>query len=237
MNKAKIDSKNLEFESEILGIDIVSIKNVTKHNIDKVVKECKRRREDYITSNVRIDNTDLIRDMLVSGFNIYGFSVILKTDIKKSNKISKKVRLYAEKDLTFLKRMSRGAFKNVHWYANKNLKKSDIDKIYVKWIENSCKGRADFVLVYEEKGEVRGYISCRTTKTSGIIDLFAVKSVSRGSGIGSELIKSALYHFKKKGKNKVEVKTELWNTAALNLYIRNNFRISNILSNVNMWLK
>ena len=232
-----IDEKKAQFESGILNKRIVSVKNIDEGHVKKIAEECRSRGFEYIISQVELQKFGLINEMLGNGFNIYGFSIILKTRLHEEREICKNIRAYQEKDLEKLKKITSGAFTTTHWYNDKRLSKEYIDKIYLKWVENSCHGRAEAVFVWGKKGNILGYVACNKKNNCGVIDLIAVSKNSRGKGIGKALVNAACSYFNKIGLKSVEVKTEAANIPALNLYTECGFRVSWVGVNISKWLK
>lgn len=232
-----IDEKKAEFESNLLNKRMAVIKDFSKENIKDIAEECKKRDFDYIISQIAMNELELINRMLIIGFKVYGFPVVLKSNLDRECKKSAMIREYNPKDLRELKNITKGAFPNAHWYNNKNFHKENISNLYIKWLENSCNKRAEIVFVYEEKNNVLGYVSCRKNGSIGIIDLIAVSPKARKKGIGKALINAALAYFKDRRFNGAEVKTEITNTTALNLYTHLGFKISWVGLNINKWLE
>ena len=232
-----LDKKKTEFESKLLNARIVSIKNISKGSIKCITEECKKRGFDYAISKVGLDQKELINEMLNYGFEIFGSVIILKTRLGKEYEKNQNIREYKVSDMKKLRQITKGAFPNVHWYHDKHFVKGDIDALYIKWLENSCGGRAEIVLVYEENGNILGYIACNKRKNIGIIDLIAVSGRAKRKGIGKALVNAAQNYFKKKNFEWMEVKTELGNIGALNLYNKCGFRLEWAGLNINKWLK
>lgn len=232
-----VDRKKAEFESKILNKRVVAIRNINKDNINKVIDYCKKRGFDYAVSKISVNELELINEMLNQGFGIFGSSLILKTKLDGEYRKSPGIRKYKESDLKELKQITRGAFPNVHWYQDKHFRKEDVDALYVQWLENSCKARAEIVFVYEENKEILGYIACNKRKNTGILDLIAVSSRAKRKGIGKALVNAGQDYFKKNNFEWMEVKTELGNIGALNLYNKCGFRLEWLGLNINKWLK
>lgn len=232
-----LDTKKTEFESGILNKKIVSIKNFNAGNLNKIVNECKKRDFDYIVCQIGIDRGELINSMVNNGFRIFGLPVILKVKLSKKYMKEAHIRKYKKADLNELKKISKRAFLSSHWYNTNHLKKEKVDDLYIKWLENCCNGRAEIVLVYEENSKALGYVACTKKNGIGVIDLIAVSNKSKNRGIGKALINSAKNYFNEIGFKEMEVKTEMTNIAALNLYTQCGFRIDHIGVNINKWLE
>ena len=227
-----IDEKRTEFESSILNRKIVSIKNIDKNNIKFIIEKCKQNNFDYIVSQIDTNQPELISAMIDNGFRIYGGNVVLKNKLKGEYKINIKVREYEKKDLKQIKQMTRGAFPKVHWYNNKYLNKDKIDEMYVKWVENSCNGRADIVFVYEENDKVLGYLTCYKR-----LELLVVSSEARRKGVGSALVRTGLDYYKNKNFKEVSLKVEMLNIPVLNLHLKCGSELHSVVLNINKWLK
>ena len=227
-----IDNKRTEFESSILNKKIVSIKNINKYNVKNIVDECERRGFDYIVSLIDSNQSELISTMIENGFRIYGGNIVLKNNLEGEYKLNRNVRAYKKQDLEQIKQMTRGAFPKAHWYNNKHLDKDKVDEIYVKWVENSCNGRADIVFVYEENNEILGYLTCNKR-----LELLAVSSKVRRKGVGSALVHAGLDYYKNKNFTEIELKVEMANLPVLNLHLKCGSEINNVVLSINKWPK
>ena len=81
---------------------------------------------------------------------------------------------------------------------------------------------ADSVLVFEENGEILGYV---TLQKSGQIPLIGVSPKAQGRGIARALLNAAFTKFKKWGIEKVSIDTQAGNIPALRAYQGVGFKI------------
>src|SRR5205823_4732394 len=107
--------------------------------------------------------------------------------------------------------------------------RSRVDNLYALWIEKSCHGYADAVLVFDADG-VNGYITCRLDPltTRGSIGLVGVRATARGRGVARHLISAALDWFAQRGVSSVSVITQARNRAAQRAYQRAGFLIDDV---------
>ena len=91
------------------------------------------------------------------------------------------------------------------------------------WIERSCTGYADAVLVAERDGRPAGYITCDLSHSYGQIGLLGVGEAWQGQHIGPALINGALHWFGERGIEWVQVVTQGRNIRAQRAYQRCGF--------------
>jgi ribosomal protein S18 acetylase RimI-like enzyme len=99
-------------------------------------------------------------------------------------------------------------------------------ELHHQWLLNSCRGRADAVLVVDGKDSLQGFVTCRVDSATqtGSIELIAVDAGSRGAGVGKSLVAGALDWFHDRVR-RVHVRTQLNNQGAITLYQTSGFRL------------
>lgn len=103
---------------------------------------------------------------------------------------------------------------------------------YKKWVENAVLSLFDDVcLIFKENNKVLGFVTLKTQNEKTSISLIGVANHAQGKGIGSELLSLAYNYTCSIGSDEIIVSTQTSNTHAANLYIRNNF----LLTNSSLW--
>jgi dTDP-4-amino-4,6-dideoxy-D-galactose acyltransferase len=129
------------------------------------------------------------------------------------------LRNAVDADIDSLKALARRSHRDSRFYYDGNFTAHACDELYAVWIEKSCRGWADRVIVASEERTVRGYISCHVSRAvSGKIGLVGVCEESRGRGIGRQLVIEALAFFAEQDAKKVSVVTQGRNVRAQRLY-------------------
>ncbi|MDA8219576.1 MAG: GNAT family N-acetyltransferase, partial [Dehalococcoidales bacterium] len=109
------------------------------------------------------------------------------------------IRQSRESDMQALRAIAGASHRSSRFYADANFPRARCDLLYETWIEVSCRGYADTVLVAELGGKPVGYVSCHIERkglqAEGRIGLFAVSGEAQGDGIGRSLLLSALAWF------------------------------------------
>lgn len=139
------------------------------------------------------------------------------------------IRFCRDFDIPFLKDIARSNHLDTRFYFDRNFQRSKCDELYSVWIENSCNGFADAVLVVGQNDVAAGYLTCHLKeKNSGQIGLVGIGPSSQGKGFGAKLIEESLRWFAAQGVEQVEVVTQGRNVPAQRLYQKNGFCTASI---------
>ena len=141
------------------------------------------------------------------------------------------IRNSEEKDIPALRAIARESHTDSRFYADPNFPRERCDALYETWIEKSCRGYANQVLVAEREAKPAGYITCSWSEETGQIGLIAVAAWARGAGIGKALVRSSLGVFHEHGVKRIMVVTQGRNVQAQRLYQRCGF----LTRSVQLW--
>jgi dTDP-4-amino-4,6-dideoxy-D-galactose acyltransferase len=133
------------------------------------------------------------------------------------------VRPAVSSDIAALTRIASVSHRDTRFYADRHFAPERCDRLYETWIENSCRGYAEAVLVAEDDtGMPAGYVTCHKHDEAdgGHIGLIAVGGQSQGRGVGSALLQAALTWFATNRVTTVTVVTQLRNLRAVRFYGR-----------------
>lgn len=138
-----------------------------------------------------------------------------------------RIRPATSADVLALAQIAAVSHHDTRFYADRHFDRARCDRLYAVWIENSCRGYADAVLVADDGGEPVGYVTCHKDAVGphGHVGLFAVSEPARGRGIGRALLQAALRWFAANGVVAVTVATQLRNVTALRFYERSDLVI------------
>jgi dTDP-4-amino-4,6-dideoxy-D-galactose acyltransferase len=135
-------------------------------------------------------------------------------------------------DVPALRAIARVSHRDSRFYHDGTFTAAQCDALYETWIEKSCSGYADAVLVAELDGRPVGYVSCHRREAGvGQIGLFAVAPETRGKGLGGCLLTHALRWFAAQGLREATVVTQGRNVSAQQLYQRGGF----LTRSVKLW--
>ncbi len=148
-----------------------------------------------------------------------------------------RVRNVEESDIQQIKNIASTAFQLHRYWTDNSLDRKSVEDYYIAEIDNFKKELSENkdrfnIYVAEDGGQVLGYIVLRIDELLssafkqrwGIIASFALRSDSRGKGIGSILLAKALEWFYEKGAERIDVSTDAENIAAIQCYEKYGFR-------------
>jgi RimJ/RimL family protein N-acetyltransferase len=171
-----------------------------------------------------------------NGFNLVDLKVtkekLLSPGSSLGSETEKRIRLVLPEDVSRLRCIAGVSHTDSRFYFDPHFSQEQCKALYETWIEKSCHGWADAVLVAERERSVVGYISChRDAAETGRIGLLGVAAEARGEGLGLVLVQAALDWFKTQEISRVTVVTQGRNTAAQRLYERAGF----VTRSVQLW--
>jgi dTDP-4-amino-4,6-dideoxy-D-galactose acyltransferase len=164
-----------------------------------------------------------------NGFRIADLRVTLARELKTDAVSTESVRAFDESDLPSLQTIAAVSHRDSRFYNDPGFPDERCDQLYRTWIERSCHGFADKVLVAEYQQRPAGYVSCHLhPHGTAAIGLLAVADWAKGFGLGGQLVTGALGFFARAGSERVTVATQGRNCAAQRLYQNCGFRSASI---------
>jgi dTDP-4-amino-4,6-dideoxy-D-galactose acyltransferase len=142
------------------------------------------------------------------------------------------IRPSKPEDIPALRSLAGVSHRDTRFFFDPNFPRGRCVELYQTWIEKSCNGYADAVLVAELDSSVVGYITCKLLGDGrGQIGLVGVGARVQGRGIGQGLVKAGLGWFAERGADQVIVVSQGRNISAQRLYQRCGF----LTQSVQLW--
>jgi dTDP-4-amino-4,6-dideoxy-D-galactose acyltransferase len=139
------------------------------------------------------------------------------------------IRPYVQDDIPMLRAIARASYHLTRFYYDLHFPRHLCDALYETWIEKSCNGYANTVLVAEIQGQAAGYITWHLLgRSTGQIGLIGVGSDWQGMGLGQELLHAALHWLAERGMTHAAVVTQGRNCQAQRLYGRCGFLVKSV---------
>jgi dTDP-4-amino-4,6-dideoxy-D-galactose acyltransferase len=140
-------------------------------------------------------------------------------------------------DVPALRALASHSHGSSRFYADGRFPAQRCDELFATWIEKSCSGWADLVLVAEVDGAPRGYVTGHARENNRAeIGLVAVDPLAQGHGAGSRLVEAALAAFRARGLTHSTVVTQGRNLPAQRLYQSRGFRTQRLQVWHHLWL-
>ncbi|WP_119067948.1 GNAT family N-acetyltransferase [Aggregatilinea lenta] len=167
---------------------------------------------------------DTIRLAEDNGFRLMDLRTLLDRSLRDELPAPEPdIRPWKPDDLPILRKVARVSYRDSRFYFDERFPEAQCDALYETWIEKSCSGYAEQVLVAEYQGAAAGYISCHIRDGVGDIGLVGVDERAQGRGLGRALVVASLDWFKSQGLERVTVVTQGRNIPAQRLYQRCGF--------------
>ncbi len=221
----------LEWDSRFFGQRIARVRgrHLNDDLLPTILRWCSTQEVDCLYFLAAADDPQTIRLAEENAFGFVDIRTTFDRSIEGLPEESPGIRCARPDDLPQLKRVTGQSFSDSRFYYDLHFARSSCDELYAGWIERSCQGYADCVLVSDLNGQAAGYVTCCLSPSqAGSIGLIAVDPESQGCGIGQQLVVSALHYFRNHGMKSATVVTQGRNIKSQRLYQNCGFRTQSI---------
>ena len=236
--------KPLPWDSEFFGrrIAVASEASYTTETFYTMLDAAKEAGSECLYLLVSAADAHTLRLAQEAGSRLVDIRVLLTQRLANSQHVSpdsqRSIRRAREDEIDILVQMATDCFTHTRFYQDPGFTKAQCDALYGTWIEKSCRGWAEVVLVAESDKEPVGLISCHLERDGrGKIGLVCVRGTARGRGTGRQLVNAALDWFGENAADRASVVTQGGNIAALQLFQRCGFAVTSIDVWFHLWFK
>lgn len=229
----------LDWDSEFFGRRIarVIVNQLNLETIEHIVTWCNAHHieclyflgdaADHYTARLAEDNQFHLVDIRVTLEKQISTFSLLEEDAFQGV-----IRPCVIDDIPTLRAIASVSYRDSRFYHDPQIPESLSNALYETWIEKSCRGHADVVLVAELQDQPVGYISCHLLgQTQGQIGLVGVGGAWQGMGWGKRLVNKALKWFAQQNVTQVTIVTQGRNVKAQRLYQKCGF----LTNSVQLW--
>jgi dTDP-4-amino-4,6-dideoxy-D-galactose acyltransferase len=219
----------LKWDSAFFGCRIAAstVETLDSSTADGLLRWCEAQNIDCLYFLAALHHDETIRLLERNRFHLVDARMTFGQAIVSSRPgrvIRPKSRPSIPSDLPILREIARASYHDTRFYYDSHFSRQRVDELYETWIERSCNGFADTVLVVESGRRPVGYVTCHLKESGeGQIGLVGVHDACRGRGVGRVLVKEALRWFAERGSPSVTVVTQGRNDKAMRLYERCGF--------------
>lgn len=225
--------QHLEWDSDFFGFRIARVNGnrLTAKRIEAILAWCEKNYIECLYFLADSDHVETVRLAERNQFRLVDVRVTLQLELsvrppekRKSLREDSFIRAVEPTDITALKKIAGESNTVSRFVSDACFSEESSRALYETWIEKSCQGYADTVLVsgFSSQSEkyTAGYITCHlpTSGHEAKIGLLGIDKKYRGQGVGRILLGSALDWFADRGVEKVNVVTQGQNIAAQRLY-------------------
>ena len=217
----------LEWDSDFFGISIArcTASQVNAARRAAILEWCATHRIDCLYFLCAADDPATVHALEDAKFRFMDVRVTLTRTLPAvSAGVSNATRQATHADSDALRRIARTAHRDTRFYADPNFDPDRCDELYATWIERSCHGYADRVIVADRDSAPVGYVSLHINESDARIGLLGVHAEWRRQGVGRELLNAAFCSLAAEGVTRLSVVTPGRNIAAQALYQDAGFR-------------
>jgi dTDP-4-amino-4,6-dideoxy-D-galactose acyltransferase len=230
----------LKWDSEFFGVRTARVNDtiLDVERFQQVLAWCADHQIQFLYLLVDANHPGTVRLAEEHRFHFMDIRLTLNiTDFSQVEVNDAAIRPHQPADVAALKQIARVSHRDSRFYADEHIAHELSDRLYEIWLENSCNGYAQQVLVAIDQSVPVGYITCHLDGTHGQIGLLGVSASAQSKGFGSRLIASALAWFAQKGVEDVSVVTQGRNVRAQRVYQRNGFMTESVQLWYHRWFE
>ncbi len=226
----------LPWDSEFFGVRIAraSGERADSVRVAAIREWCTAHQVDCLYFLASLDDPVTLAALCTPPFKLVDLRVTVACPIgDKSYEVPSSVviREWQPRDLPHLRAIASSAYTDSRFYFDQRFERALCDKLYETWVEQSCRGQADFVLVAEHDQAAAGFVTGSLRGSAGEIGLIGVRAQLRGRGVGTALMQSALERLRLRGCTQVELVTQGRNIGAQRMYQRLGF----VTQSIKLW--
>jgi len=165
----------------------------------------------------------------------------LRDEHPRAERTGGNTELAKPEDVSALCDIAAASHRDTRFWADPRFPRERCAALYARWIDRSCAGEADAVLIARLEGRAAAYVTCHLEGDDvedlsvGRIGLVAVTERARGRSVGGGLVASAVEWFESNGADRVRVVTQGRNAVAARLYERAGFRTQRVGLWFHLW--
>jgi len=214
--------EHLNWDSEYFGFSVARIilERSNKQDYDNIIEiiQATKNRLTYIM--ISPEEIDLNKKLVARGALLVDQRIIFEKETKIHDEIKWYIKEYEGEEIRDdLMTLAIQAGRYSRFNNDKNIPKTEFERLYVKWITNSVnKSYALKTLYASDESKIIGIITLRKNVDKAEIGLVSVDDLYRGRGIGKSLVQAAdsvAFHL---GYPIIKVATQAKNEQACRLY-------------------
>lgn len=210
--------ERLAWDSDFFGYEVGRIK-VSDEQLERAAIEHEAADFSlvYVLSNGPIDGLDL-----------FDVKVMLERHMKPEEHFAPRVPVeqFTGAADAELYRLALESGVHSRFRVDPGFRKNEFERLYRRWLDNSLERAGELVLVARDTAGLTGFVSLAHAVGASTIGLIAVDERARGKGVGSALLEACFAETQRAGNHLIRVVTQEPNTAAMALYARCGFQIT-----------
>jgi dTDP-4-amino-4,6-dideoxy-D-galactose acyltransferase len=217
----------LEWDTSFFGVHIGRVipKRLDSSDMPKIMEWCIEKGIECLYFLCAPDHDESVQLAETYQFHLVDIRVEMvwhaedKRECEAKDDRASWVRDFRDEDKPYLLEIANRAYCSTRFYYDRHFTNEQARKLYQEWVNKSCDGFADAVLVALRDDRISGFITCHLESPGrGRIGLVGVRSDLYNLGIGELLVRSALAYFARNCISEIRVVTQGRNLGAQRLY-------------------
>lgn len=217
-----------KFNSNIFGLKMGNVvdcaETIKAEDVRDMILSAKSNGFQHLNAKVSADKKEAVNIMLQNGFKLVDTQLMYQIDVKISEEYWPDniiFRSYRKDDCVQIADIAREAYTLDQFHSDKVLPSYLCDKYYVEWMNNSCNGFADKVMVLSRDTAIAGYITLNyESDYSAVVGLAAIGKQFQHKGYFTYLIGETLKMLFEEGITRMMYGTQLVNRPVLHTMSR-----------------
>lgn len=215
-----------KFNSDIFGImmgNIVEIPDlIGDKDVDDIIYIAKEKGYQHLNIKIPIVSKKTTNILLQNGFRLVDTQLMYRLSPKLIgggySLDDVEYRKFESKDRSQINNIARDAYRLDQFHSDEKLPRHLCDKYYVEWINNSCDGFTDKVMVLSQTDTIVGYITVNYREdSSAVVGLAAVGKQFQRRGYFTYLVGQTLQMLYREGIEYLFYGTQLANKPVLHV--------------------
>jgi len=238
MSQTDAPCRKLDWDSRFFG---VSIARAIPSRLD--VERCQRMLDWCLREGVDClyfladDDSETRRLLEAAAFRRVDDRVTLEREVtERPNPPAAGARPSTLSDIPALRAIAAVSHRDSRFYNDGSFDREKCDEFYRVWIEQSCRGWADHVVVAERNGAAVGYLTVHLHgPEKATLGLMGVDPALKRQGVGGHLLRGALAWLEARSVKRVSLATQGRNSASLGFFKNAGFRPIGVAAWYHRW--
>src|ERR1700737_4441617 len=159
--------QQVDWDSDFFQLRIarVTVHRLTRAMVAHIMTWCRSQRTDCLYFLADPDDPETVLVAEENDFRLVDIRVTLGRSLdlipsEGQRPFAGRIRLCKAEDIPALRSIARLSHRDSRFYYDSHFPISACDSLYETWIEKSCAGYADTVIVAELAGQPVGYVAC-----------------------------------------------------------------------------
>ena len=227
MTFAAVRVERHDWDSSFWEVEAVRVQISDASELAAAELRCRELGACWASMSVPGADLTLLSEAVRSGYDVVDVRFTMKVEVATMESTAPWQPAEANESEAIIS-IARDAFRNSRFFTDPHLPNERCQDFYGTWARNSMTGQlADVVLLEREREHITGFVTVRLGDDGNAsLPLVATSPQHQGRGVASRMLEQAISWTASNGAVRLEVVTQLSNTAAIRTYESAGFRFA-----------